>query len=157
MSKYGPAWVWLATGQSLGQVTPSSTLLRRGCQPQSATSIHAILAVLHNSVTGNRNRGGMRPGPGQRKGRRWECFELLNQGFAPKCSGVASSWKMETDNSTDHQTQMPMPPKGSSCTPGKLRLRWERDNLPKDSGQGGGQWQAREQSSKGGWKSASAP
>lgn len=27
--------------------------------------------------------------PGQRKGRR-ECFETLNQGFAPKCNGVAS-------------------------------------------------------------------
>lgn len=54
MSKYGPAWVWLATGQSLGQVTPSNTLLRRGCQPQSAASIHALLAVLPNSVTGIR-------------------------------------------------------------------------------------------------------
>lgn len=56
MSKYGPAWVWLATGQSLGQVTPSSTLLRRGCQPQSAASIHVILAVLHNSVIGSQSR-----------------------------------------------------------------------------------------------------
>lgn len=51
MSKYGPAWVWLATGQSLGQVTPSSTLLRRGCQPQSAASIH-----MHNSVIGSQSR-----------------------------------------------------------------------------------------------------
>lgn len=31
----------------------------------------------------------MWPGSGQRKGRR-ECFEILNQGFAPKCSGIAS-------------------------------------------------------------------
>jgi hypothetical protein len=46
MSKYGPAWVWFATGQSLGQVTPFSIPLRRGCQPQSAASIHAILAGL---------------------------------------------------------------------------------------------------------------
>lgn len=33
MSKYGPAWVWLATGRSLRQVTPSSSLHGRGGQP----------------------------------------------------------------------------------------------------------------------------
>lgn len=58
MSKYGPAWVWFATGQSLGQVTPSSTLHRRGCRSQSAPSIQATLAVLPNSARDTRSRGG---------------------------------------------------------------------------------------------------
>lgn len=68
MSKYGPAWVWFATGQSLGQATPSSTLHRRGCQPRSAPSIHATPAVLPSSATGNRSGAGTRAEPTQRKG-----------------------------------------------------------------------------------------
>lgn len=75
MSKYGPAWVWLATGQSLGQVTPSSTLLRRGCQPQSAASVHVILAVLHNCHWQSRVACILGLDQGKEG---MKCFEILN-------------------------------------------------------------------------------
>lgn len=85
MSKYGPAWVWLATGQSLRQVTPSSALHRRSCQPQSAPSIHVTLAILSNSVIGNWSRGGWHVSLAWTKERDSKCFgDLLNQGFASK-------------------------------------------------------------------------
>lgn len=90
MSKYGPAWVWFATGQSLGQATPSSTLHRRDCQPQSAPSIHATPAVLPSSATGNWSGAGTRAESTQRKGGHGKLWGLLNQECAPKCSRAAS-------------------------------------------------------------------
>lgn len=140
MSKYGPAWVWFATGQSLGQVTPSSTLHRRGCQPQSTSSIHATLAVLPNSAIGNWDRGGIWAEPGQRKGGYGElwgppklriCPQMQQSSLTHERWGQRSAW------TTKHT--------GVYAT-----KREKRGNLPKDSGQGGGQWLAREQNSKGG-------
>lgn len=47
MSKYGPAWVWFATGQSLGQVTPTQKRLSAtvSCLNPCHTSRTATLSL----------------------------------------------------------------------------------------------------------------
>lgn len=73
----------LGAGHSLQYPTQKGLSATVSCLNPCHTSRTATLS------TGNRNRGGMWPWPGQSKGR-CECFEILNLGFAPKCSGVAS-------------------------------------------------------------------
>lgn len=126
MSKYGPAWVWFATGQSLGQTTPSSTLHRRGCQPQSAPSIHATPAVLPSSAAGNRSGAGTRAEPTQRKGGYGKLWGPPEPRMCPQMqqSSLTHGRRVQSSGSRDQTHRSPNTLshlKGDSCTPGKLR------------------------------------
>lgn len=133
MSKYGPAWVWFATGQSLGQVTPSSTLLRRDCQPQSAPSIHATPAVLPSSATGNRSRAGTRAEPTQRKGGHGKLWGPPEPRMCPpNAREQPHSWKAGTKlQQHGPNTQVTMSPKGRLLHTWKTEAEEGGDNLPK--------------------------
>lgn len=107
MSKYGPAWVWLATGQSLRQVTPSSSLHERGSQPvNSLNPCHTLSLATGGGVACVL--------PLDKRKVDTKCLgDLLNQEFAPKCSEDRAR-----DQHGPSNPQMPMPPKG------RLLGRW---------------------------------